>query len=164
MENNNDKIENLKKELQEAMREKRSENALIEKAQVRLMVEYIERERKRFEFADTSLYILKDKNEIDIMLIMNQIVEWSKKAKNVEQKNLLTELFLAILRVQNYVQNLETLNQHSVAKYVTQMELSNNTLSSHAREVLKYKVKIKELEKELENAKKEIEFIERNNS
>ncbi len=158
MENNDNKIETLKKELQEAMREKRSENALMEKAQTRLLMEFVERERKRFEFADTSLYILKDKNEIDIMLIIDQIVEWSKKAKNIEQKNLLTELFLAILRIQNYTQNLETLNQHAVAKYVSQMELSKNTLSSHASEVLKYKLQITELQKQLENAKKEIEF------
>jgi len=86
MENNDNKIETLKKELQEAMREKRSENALMEKAQTRLLMEFVERERKRFEFADTSLYILKDKNEIDIMLIMDQIVEWSKKLKTLSKK------------------------------------------------------------------------------
>lgn len=161
---NDKKIELLQKQLKEAMNDKRTENALIEKAQVGLMMKYIEQERKAFEYADTSIWILKDKNDIDIMLIMDQIVEWNKKAKNSNQQKLLTELFLAILRIQSYVENLETLNQHAVAKYVTQKELSKNTLSSHAAEVLKYKMEISELERKLENAKKEIDFIERNNS
>jgi hypothetical protein len=156
-------IEELQEKLKLAMQDKRSENALIEKAQTMLMMNFIERERKAFEFADTSQFILKDKNDIDIMLLMNQIVEWNKKAKP-EQQKLLTELFLAILRIQNYTQNLETLNQHTVAKYVTQQELSKSTLSSHASEKLKLELRIKQLETELSNAKKEIEFIQGNNS
>ena len=163
LKDNEERIKSLQKELQEAMNDKRSQNALIEKAQTRLVIEFMERERKRFEFAETSQFILKDKNDTDIMLLMDKIVEWNKKAKP-EQQKLLTELFLAILRIQDYTQNLETLNQHTVAKYVTQQELSRSTLSSHASEKLKLELRIKQLETELSNAKKEIEFIQGNKS
>lgn len=159
-----DKIKELQDELRAAMNDKRSENALIEKAQTRIMMSYIEEERKRFEFAETSQFILKDKNEIDMMLLMEKIAEWNKSAKNDSQKKLLTELFLAILRIQSYVQNLETLNQHTVAKYVVEVDSSKKRDSYHASQKLKLELEISKLKKDLENAKKEIEFINGNNS
>lgn len=152
------KIEELQKQLLEAMKDKRSQNALIEKAQVGLMMKFLEKERKDFQYANASQYLLQDKNESDIMLIMNQITEWAKIAKK-ENQNTFTDLFLAILRIQNYVQNLETLNKQSVAKYVRELEVSKNTASSALSDKLKYESEIRELKKQLEDAKKEIEFI-----
>lgn len=153
-----DKIKKLQEELELAFKDKRLQNALIEKAQVRLMMKFIQKERDSFEYAETSQYLLQEKNESDIMFLMNQIVEWSKVAKE-ENKKLFTDLFLAILRIQSYAQNLETLNKHSVAKYIREVEVSKNTASSAYTEKLKHEQEINQLKKDLETAKKEIEFL-----
>jgi hypothetical protein len=154
----NNKIEKLQQDLKEAMIEGRSQNALIEKAQVRLMMEYVEKERKSFEYADTSQFILQDKNEVDLILLMNQIVDWNGKAKP-ENKQVLTNMFLAILRVQNYVQTLETLNKHTVSKYVIEVENNKNSASYYASNKLQSEKEIRDLKKEIDVLKKEVEFL-----
>jgi hypothetical protein len=152
------KVEELQKQLEEALKDKRSQNALIEKAQVGLMLQFWEKERQRFDYADTAQYILQEKNELDIMLIMDKLVEWTKVAKD-ENKKMFTDLFLAILRIQNYVSNLETLNKHSVAKYIGEVQISKNTASNAYSEKLKYEQEIYKLNKEIESLKKENEFL-----
>ena len=154
----NDKIEELQDQLKVELENKRSSNALMEKAQLGLMKKFIEKQRENFEYADTSQFLLQNKNEDDIMLIMNQIVEWSKVAKE-ENKKVFNELFLAILRIQQYVETLQTLNKHSVAKYVREVEVSSNTASAAYGEKLKHEQEIQQLKKDLETAKKEIEFL-----
>lgn len=154
----NNKIEKLQQDLKEAMIEGRSQNALIEKAQVALMIDYIDKERKSFEYADTSQFILQDKNDIDLMLIMNQIVEWNGKSKP-ENKQVLTNLFLATLRIQNYVQTLETLNKHTVSKYVNEIKNNKNSASYYASNKLQSEKEIRDLKKEIDVLKKEIEFL-----
>jgi hypothetical protein len=154
----NNKIEKLQQDLKEAMIEGRSQNALIEKAQVRMMMEYVEKERKSFEYADTSQFILQDKNEVDLILLMNQIVDWNGKAKP-ENKQVLTNMFLAILRVQNYVQTLETLNKHTVSKYVIEVENNKNSASYYASNKLQSEKEIRDLKKEIDVLKKEVEFL-----
>jgi len=154
----NDKIDNLRKQIQEELENKRSQNALIEKAQIACMSRFLEKERERFDYADTSQYLLQDKNETDILLLMDKIVEWSKKAKE-ENKKMFTELFLAILRIQSYVSNLETLNKQSVAKYIGEVQVSKNTASIAFADKLKYESEILKLKNTIESLGKEIEFL-----
>ena len=132
--------------------------------QVSLMSKYFEQQRERFDYADTAQWLLDDKCDTDLIYIQEKVSEWSKAAKTDTQKKVLNEMFLGVLRVSSYIDNMRTLAKHSVSKYVT-AEKEVQRLNSEKRLMKLDKDKeISRLKKELENAKKEIEFIERNNS
>lgn len=132
--------------------------------QVSLMSKYFEQQRERFDYADTAQWLLDDKCDTDLIYIQEKVSEWSKAAKTDTQKKVLNEMFLGVLRVSSYIDTMRTLAKHSVSKYVT-AEKEVQRLNSEKRLMKLDKDKeISRLKTELENAKKEIEFIERNNS
>lgn len=73
-------------------------------------------------------------------------------------------MFMGALRINAYIDQMRTLNKHTVAKYVSTEKLLH---ASHSEKKIIEFEKDKEilrLKTELENAKKEIEFINGNNS
>lgn len=146
------------------LKDARAKEKEQEKKQVSLMAKYFEQQRERFDYADTAQWLLDDKCDTDLIYIQEKVSEWSKVAKTDTQKKVLNEMFLGVLRVSSYIDTMRTLAKHSVSKYVT-AEKEVQRLNSEKRLMKLDKDKeISRLKTELENAKKEIEFIERNNS
>jgi hypothetical protein len=136
----------------------RQNNLEKESHQLNLWTKLLDQQRKSFEYADAGQYILDEKCDTDLVYIQDRIVEWSKSAKNDNQKKVLNEMFLCLLRCSSYIDVLRTLSKQSVAKYVT-AEKRITALHSEIR-LMEYDKngQIAELKKQLENAKKEIEF------
>jgi hypothetical protein len=136
----------------------RQNNLEKESQQLNLWTKLLDQQRKSFEYADAGQYILDEKCDTDLVYIQDRIVEWSKSAKNDNQKKVLNEMFLCLLRCSSYIDVLRTLSKQSVAKYVT-AEKRITALHSEIR-LMEYDKngQIAELKKQLENAKKEIEF------
>ena len=136
----------------------RRNNLEKESHQLNLWTKLLDQQRKSFEYADAGQYILDEKCDTDLVYIQDRIVEWSKSAKNDNQKKVLNEMFLCLLRCSSYIDVLRTLSKQSVAKYVT-AEKRITALHSEIR-LMEYDKngQIAELKKQLENAKKEIEF------
>ena len=133
-----------------------------ENQQMKLWTKLMDQQRKSFEYADASQYILDEKCDIDLIYIQDKIVEWSKIAKNETQKKVLNEMFLCLLRTSSYIDVMRTLSKQSVSKYVS-VEKRITALHSENR-ILQYDKtnEINELKRQLENARKEIEFLEKN--
>jgi hypothetical protein len=145
----------------ENLNQQKEDVKLTEKEQMKILARVLEVERRRFEYADTAQWMLDDKNNTDILLISERLTEWEGKAK-AENKKTFTELQIALLRIANYCNQLETLNKASVSKYVSEVEKNNNLKSEMRVTELKLIQRIKELEKELSYAKKENEFGQSN--
>jgi hypothetical protein len=140
----------------------RQNNLEKESHQLNLWTKLLDQQRKSFEYADAGQYILDEKCDTDLVYIQDRIVEWSKSAKNDNQKKVLNEMFLCLLRCSSYIDVIRTLSKQSVAKYVT-AEKRITALHSEIR-LMEYDKngQISELQKQLENAKKEIEFRDNN--
>jgi hypothetical protein len=140
----------------------RQNNLEKESHQLNLWTKLLDQQRKSFEYADAGQYILDEKCDTDLVYIQDRIVEWSKIAKNDNQKKVLNEMFLCLLRCSSYIDVIRTLSKQSVAKYVT-AEKRITALHSEIR-LMEYDKngQISELQKQLENAKKEIEFRDNN--
>lgn len=146
------------------LKDARAKEKEQEKKQVSLMSKYFEQQRERFDYADTAQWLLDDKCDTDLIYIQEKVSEWSKAAKTDTQKKVLNEMFLGVLRVSSYIDNMRTLAKHSVSKYVTTEKEIQRLHSEKKLLEIEKNQEISKLKTELENAKKEIEFIERNNS
>lgn len=146
------------------LKDARAKEKEQEQKQVSLMSKYFEQQRERFDYADTAQWLLDDKCDTDLIYIQEKVSEWSKAAKTDTQKKVLNEMFLGVLRVSSYIDNMRTLAKHSVSKYVTTEKEIQRLHSEKKLLEIEKNQEILKLKTELENAKKEIEFIERNNS
>jgi hypothetical protein len=146
------------------LKDARAKEKEQEQKQVSLMSKYFEQQRERFDYADTAQWLLDDKCDTDLIYIQEKVSEWSKAAKTDTQKKVLNEMFLGVLRVSSYIDNMRTLAKHSVSKYVTTEKEIQRLHSEKKLLEIEKNQEISKLKTELENAKKEIEFIERNNS
>jgi hypothetical protein len=130
-----------------------------ELSESKLLWKALKKERESFDYAEASQFILDDKCDTDLIYIQETISEWSKSAKNDNQKKVLNDMFFSILRVNTYIDQMRVLNKGSVAKFVG-CEKKLTVLQSELRMVkIESNQKIIQLEKQLEDAKKEIEFI-----
>ncbi len=146
------------------LKDKRLEQKNKEMSQVSLMSKYFKQQRERFDYADTAQWILDDKCDTDLIFIQEKVSEWISSAKTDAQKKVLNEMFLGILRINSYIDQMRTLNKHTVAKYVSTEKLLQAAHSEKKILELDKNNEILKLKKDLENAKKEIEFINGNNS
>ena len=145
------------------LNEKRKAQNEIEKLNVSIFIKALESEKKRFDYAETAQWLLDDKCDTDLIYIQEKLSEWSLKAKET-QKPVLNEMYFGIIRVYSYIENLRTLTKTAVSKYVG-LEKENSRLHSELNlQRMNHSQEIKKLTKELEDAKKEIEFIQGNNS
>lgn len=141
----------------------KDEQRHVERSQSKLLVEYLRNQDRFWEFQGLQEQIAFDKNQNDMILISEQLFEWSKKAKNPEQKKLLDDLFMKMIRVSSYVFHLETVSKHSVTLYYQELDTSKRMLSE--KRTLQLKMEVLEIEKnaEIKALKSEIEFINSNN-
>jgi tellurite resistance protein len=142
----------------ENLKDQRADEKRKENMQVSLMSKFLEQQRERFDYADTAQWILDDKFDTDLIFIQDKVIEWLKTAKNENQKKVLNEMVLVCFRINSYTDQMRTLNKATVAKYVT-VEKRLAALHSEMRLALYDKdQEIEKLKKDLETAKKEIEF------
>lgn len=132
----------------------------IEQYQSKLTLEYSERVRKRFDYADTAQWLAQDKNLEDLTLVSNSISEWVLNPKLSESKKKeLTDLLMSIWRVMTYCQNLETICKTAVSKYCE----TESTIDKYTSEIRYLKLENQNLElsknKEIDALKKEIELL-----
>lgn len=146
------------------LEKKRSDFVEVEKANIKSQKQYFEQIRKRFDYADTSQWIAEDKNQTDLIFITEKFSEWYAKATDKpEMLKLLNQMLETLFRVQSYINHIETVSKHSVALYTTESKANEKLLSE--KKLLEYEIinMTAKHQKELESAKKEIEFITSNN-
>ena len=144
-------MENLKEQRQE-LKEK-------EMQQLSLQSKILQQERERFDYADTSQWILDQKFDTDLIFMQDKILEWLKSAKNENQKKVLNEMLLVSYRIYTYTEQMRTLTKATVSKFMT-YEKTNYELNSTNRIL---KLELTQLDnkknKEIDALKKEIEFL-----
>jgi hypothetical protein len=144
-------MENLKDQRQE-LKEK-------EMQQLSLQNKILEQERERFDYADTSQWILDQKFDTDLIFMQDKILEWLKSAKNEYQKKVLNEMLLVSYRIYTYTEQMRTLTKATVSKFMT-FEKTNYELNSTNRIL---KLELTQLDnkknKKIDALKKEIEFL-----
>lgn len=143
------------------LNQERKSNQDLELARSKLMSKFLKNQRKSFEYADISMWLLQDKNETDIIFLGEKLDDWKSKAKpESEQLKVLSEMMMTLFRIQSYCFNMETINKASVAELVLERERRKDSESESHRLKLLHLKEISSLKIELENAKKQIEFHE----
>lgn len=140
-----------------SLEDKKSESRQKELNQIKLLSKYLENERKNFDYADTSHWILQDKNESDLILVSEKLNEWHSKAKDANKKQFL-ELIMTVFRVQSYCTTIETIAKGSVAKYSNEYKRNlqlESELSTLKNELILLKTKY---ENEIKKLKSQNDF------
>ena len=137
---------------------KRRDFGEFEKQQSKLHIKFLEQRRKRFDYADTAQWILEDKNQSDLIELGDKVSEWMERAKDSNKKQF-EGFILTLFRVQSYCTNLETLSKQSVAIYIEERKINERLESELKIAKLELIRETSKLKSELENVKKELEFI-----
>ena len=120
--------------------------------------ENLKKQRKYFEYADTSQFLLEQKKDEDLLILQSTIVEWINKLKKEDaRKNELTLLLQSVWRIESYCRNLETICKTSVSKYnnfekqISELQSKNKILELELiQKESKHKLEINSLGKEIE--------------
>jgi len=121
-------------------------------------IEQLKQQRKHFEYADTSQYLLEQQKEDDLIILQDAFVGWIGKIKQDDPRGKEFNLLLrSIWRIQSYCGNLETICRAAVVKVVQhekrikQLESENRLLKLESDLVISnQKTQIKKLEEEIE--------------
>lgn len=134
-----------------------------EKSIAKWEFEKLKQERKYFEYADASQYLLEQQKDDDLLILQNAFIEWLGKIKVEDPRRKEMDLLLrSIWRIQSYCGTLETICRAAVVKFV-QFEKNIERLKSENR-LLELEIKQMKAKHELEknSLEKEIEFITKN--
>jgi hypothetical protein len=134
-----------------------------EKSIAKWEFEKLKQQRKYFEYADASQYLLEQQKEDDLLLLQDAFMEWIGKLKKDDSRSTELNLLLkSIWRIQSYCGTLETICRASIVKFV-QFEKNVERLESEKR-LLELKIKQMKAKHEIEknSLEKEIEFITKN--
>ena len=137
---------------------KKREFGEFEKNQTKLHIKFLQERRKQFEYADTAQWILEDKNQGDLIMLGEKVNDWMQKAKDSNKKQF-EDFILTLFRVQSYCTNLETLSKQSVAIYIEERKTNLRLESELKISKLELIRETSKLKSELENVKKELQFI-----
>lgn len=139
----------------------RDEQRNIDRSQSKLLVEFLKQQDEFWEFQGLAEQVAFDKNQSDMLLVSNQIYEWSLKAKD-ENKKLFEDLYLKSIRISGYVFHLETVSKQSIRLYRDEIKQNKRLLSEKKGIELKFRQMELEKNAEIENLKKQLEFYEKN--
>jgi hypothetical protein len=134
-----------------------------EKRLVKYHTEYLKQQRKYFDYADTSQYLLEQQKEDDLLLLQDAFMEWLKKVKPEDPRSKEFNLLLrSIWRIQSYCGNLETICRAAVVK-VVQHSKTIERLESE-KKLLELEMKQLKSKHEIEKSslEKQIEFATKN--
>lgn len=134
-----------------------------EKSIAKWEFEKLKQQRKYFEYADASQYLLEQQKEDDLLLLQDAFVEWIGKLKKDDARGKELNLLLkSIWRIQSYCGGLETICRAAIVKFV-QLEKNVERLESEKR-LLELEIKQIKAKHEIEKntLEKEIEFISKN--
>lgn len=142
----------------EELNERRKKEGEAERQSIGLVTKFLEKQRERFDYADTAHFILQNKNEMDLIFVSEKLGEWHTKAKEGNKKVFL-EMIMTLFRIQSYCTTMETISKGSVAEYVREVKRVSYLEGEINLMKLQHRKEIQSIKQELENAKKEIEFI-----
>jgi hypothetical protein len=134
-----------------------------EKSIAKWEFEKLKQQRKYFEYADASQYLLEQQKEDDLLLLQDAFVEWIGKLKKDDARGKELNLLLkSIWRIQSYCGGLETICRAAIVKFV-QLEKNVERLESEKR-ILELEIKQNKAkyEKQISVLEKEIEFLTKN--
>jgi hypothetical protein len=121
-------------------------------------LEYLKNQRKYFEYADTSQFLLEQQKDNDLLLLQEAFTNWIQKIKKGDLRaNELTLLLQSIWRLQSYCGNLETICRASVSsivesnKRIERLESEKRILELQILQInSKHEIEKKKLEQEIE--------------
>lgn len=147
------------------LRDKRKEYSEEELQQAEIHIKYMLERRKRFNDADTHLFLQKNQNDTDLLNLSSSILEFKRQLKP-ESKNhkAFEELGISLMRVQGYCLVIESTSKSAVAEYISE-RIINEQLKSEIRkkdlEIMQLKLEPGKLKKEIEKLKGQLEFHEK---
>lgn len=131
----------------------------VELEQVALYQKYIATEREQFDYADVSMWLLENKNESDLALIMDSFCDWMNKSDTDVKKKKYSELMHCILRIQSYCTVSSTVSKQAASKLVSLQREFNHLSKSNKMKDINHQFEVDSLKKQLKIAKDEIEFL-----
>lgn len=140
---------------------RRKENE-IERNQIKLVSQFFEQRRKKFDYADIAHWALENQKEIDLIYISESLTDWHQKAKESSKKQFL-DMILAVFRIQSYCNAIETISKASVANYANECVRTKKLESELSNLKLELMNTSTKYEQEIKSLKSEIEFISSGN-
>lgn len=130
------------------LNQKKEEYRGLEQQRLKWFKKRQKRIQQDFEVIKASDSLLELQYNSDVGIISEQLTKWLENAKNDNQKKIITELFMCVMRMSNYTETIRILSKRAVAEL---NESKRNLNHSENQRI--------ELKKENEILKKEIEFI-----
>ncbi len=87
----------------------------------------LEEDRVRFDRMTATESILDLKYQTDSIAVTELLTDWISKAKNDNQKKILTDTILSMMRINSYVSTLQTISKDSTLRYIDE-KLAHNKL------------------------------------
>lgn len=131
------------------LNEKRKVHGEKERAQIGFFIKKQKEKQVRFNQMEATERILDFQYQTDYSFLFELFVNWSKKAKSEKQKDVLNKSIFALMRMQSYCSTLQTVSKSAVVSLNDEKRLSTNMAS-----------KIHDLEKEISDLKKQVEYYE----
>lgn len=132
----------------------RKKQRSFEVSQGKLLAQFLEKQSENWQFIEISEQIAFDKNNEDLILLGEKMLEFSEKAKE-ENKRMFIELYLKVIRISSYCMHLETVAKHAANLY--RNESKKIALLESEKRLLSLEKTQKE--NEIKSLKKEIEFL-----
>lgn len=140
-------------------KEDRLLEGLREKSQAKIQAQFIKQQRKYFEYADMSQYLLESQKEDDLLLVQEAFMSWINNSKiESKRKNELTLLLQGMWRIQSYCGTIETICKASVSNLVqkeNEIKVLNSEISLLKLHAMQDKSKY---ESEITSLKAQLEF------
>jgi len=142
--------------------EKRSEYTKEENDQVKIHMKFLAERRKRYDDADTHLWLQRNQNETDLLYLSDAIIEFKGKLKpDSTNHKKFEELLIAVFRIGSYCSTIESTCKGAVAEYMTERNIVEGykyQLRTKEIEIKKLQELPKKLQIEIDNLKKQIDF------
>lgn len=133
-----------------------------ERKELPVMMQALIDSREYFEYADYSQYILEQQIASDTLILHDKLVTWIEKAgKSSPKYKELLELNMAILRIDTYFKNIQTVCKAATVQ-VALKDKEINQLTSKIRTLEIEKLSIKSnYESQIKSLSEQINFLEK---
>jgi len=144
------------------MENERAEYSKEEHDQVKIHLKFLSERRKRFDEADTHLWLQRNQNENDLIYLSDALIEFKGQLKP-ESKNhkKFEDMLISVLRINAYCTTIESTCKSAVAEYITERNIVNgykSQLRTKDIEIMKLQAEPKKLQAEIDKLKKQLEF------
>lgn len=99
----------------------------LDEQKVNFYKKKVQEDRVRFDRMTATESILDLKYQTDSIAVTELLTDWISKAKNDNQKKILTDAILSMMRINSYVSTLQTVSKDSTLRYIDE-KLAHNKL------------------------------------